>query len=664
MNIDREFLCSNGDLNPNQFSVKLGQDVVIHPNSEIGISKLKFNNDSSRVIDSSNDTFVVLWGQAGMTSDAQVATSSFDFLPPQKYHLKHGRWRMTIPPVAGGFEAGGPLNGAVPREGYGDPNIMTNLIDTLNENNLYDWWGFAGEYTTNNDFSIWAYLRGHTRGALGLTNAMLSGPSIVTDVAPGPGSVGHNDVTNTATGWAVVGTNNMAMPYSTSVIADDGAGNQPPALIHINFDPIPANTVVLRAFGGLILDKQEFYKSSQGYNQDIDWCGGLGDNGEILNYEDIVNQIPISWEVEVGTGRILFKRREILNNGLVGEVVEVIDSGIIYDATIPGNTVIRFDSIIENKATLGGAADNITRMRIDLRVNPAFPAPSPNPPVGTFIIDSSYFFGEKYRIATVWQTENRTNPALPVIGGNGYLVVGVDSARFSDDQGLTLGPISKRDATAGPPIVPALTMGNMNLTLVTSPIDSGSYLPIVPNTTTNYEFQRLTGDCNMTFLENLHSHFYFMNGDVVEAANPMVINSYIYNGSMGLALNVDNLPISTDLCKPGRGISQKRIYTLMAYSTADVAGERERIAEPYNINWKMLHNKSPIVINHLDFRWTDLDGRNVNALEGRCDIILKIRTNPHRMFQQIYLGAVRNKRQVLETYDTTEQNFKLSQSVL
>jgi len=651
MNIDREFLCSNGDLNPNQFSVKLGQDVVIHPNSEIGISKLKFNNDSSRVIDSSNDTFVILWGQAGMTSDAQVATSSFDFLPPQKYHLKHGRWRMTVPPVAGGFEAGGPNS-----EGYGDPNIMTNLIDTLNENNLYDWWGFAGDYNSNNVFRIWAYLRGHTRGALGLTNAMLSGPCVHNEVAPGPG-VGHTDVADTETGWAVVGTNNMPMPYSTSVIA--ATATNPTALMNINLRAIAANTVVLRAFGGLILDKQEFYKSSQGYNQDIDWCGGLGDNGEILNYEDIVNQIPISWEVEVGTGRILFKRREILNNGLVGEVVEIIDSGSIFDATVVAGIGIRFDSIIENKPSLGGAADNITRFRIDLRIDAGAP-------VGTFIIDSSYFFGEKYRVATVWQTEDRTNPALPVIGGNSYLIYGVDEDRFSDDQGESLGPISKRDIVAPAPPPPAIgqTMGNMNLTLVTSPIDSGSYLPIVPNTTTNYEFQRLTADCNMTFLQNLHSPFYFMNGDVVEAANPLVINSFIYNGSMGLALNVDNLPISTDLCIPGRGISQKRIYTLMALPTADVAGGRERIAEPYNINWKMLHNKSPIIINHLDFRWTDLDGRNVNALEGRCDIILKIRTNPHRMFQQIYLGAVKNKQQVLETYNTTEQNFKLSQSVL
>ena len=102
----------------------------------------------------------------------------------------------------------------------------------------------------------------------------------------------------------------------------------------------------------------------------------------------------------------------------------------------------------------------------------------------------------------------------------------------------------------------------------------------------------------------------------------------------------------------------------MTSGTQALTGSYEQVEEPNNINWKMLHNKSPLIINHLDFRWTDLDGRNCNALEGRCYIIIKIRTNPHRMFQQIYLGAVRNKRQVLETYNTTEENFKLSQSVI
>lgn len=638
MNIDREFLCSNGDLNPNQFSVKLGQDVVIHPNSEIGVSKLKFNNHSARSIDGSNDTFVLLWGQAGMDADPTTARSSFDLLPPQKFHLEHGLWRLTVPSSTGaGFQAGG--SDVV---GYGDPNIMTNLIDTLNEHNLYQWWGFAGKYTSQNVFKIWTFLKPHSRGIVGLQDSILSGRSRRTNVNVG-GSIGFTQIRGTEEGWASIGSYNCPMPYSANVIP--GTATNLEVLMAVTLmTRANVNVFVKRAFGGLILDSQEFYKSTQSYNQNIDWCGGLGDNGEIINYEDIINQIPISWEVEPVTGNIVFKRREILNNGLVGEVVEIIDGGATYDGSVLRN--IRLIPILTNLSGTPAVATTKTRFFIDCHVGAVS--------VGLFEIDDSYFFGEKYRFAHVWQTEDRTNPAAPVLGGGLSHLFGVDESRFSLN-GASLGTISRGGGEE---------FGNINLSLITSPIESDSILPITPNTTSNYQLQQLTNDCNMTMLKNEYSSFYYMDGETVTEALPLEINTILEYESMGLSLNVDNLPISTDLCKPVRGISQKRIYTLMTSGTQALTGSYEQVEEPNNINWKMLHNKSPLIINHLDFRWTDLDGRNCNALEGRCYIIIKIRTNPHRMFQQIYLGAVRNKRQVLETYNTTEENFKLSQSVI
>lgn len=641
MNIDREYLCNNGSSNPNQFSVKLGQDIEIHPNSEVGISKIKFNMDSTRNIDSSNDTFALLWGQAGMENAATTGASAFNLLPPQVFKLKHGTWKLQVPFTTHGaadFEAGGPQSAA-----YGDPNIMTNLIDSLNEQNLYDIWGFAGQYNGNSSFGIWAYLRNHSRGVVGLSQAALCNGSLtIVDSAATGAAPALSTVTDSQDGWAAVSDYYAPMPYSSNIIADTVAN--PACIQQVTLPVLGANEAVA-TFGGLILESQESYKQSESYNPDKDWIKGLGENGSDydIDTDEIRCNMPISWEID-GAGNLIFVQRQINPDGTVGEDLVRVDSGLNYDGTT--HLKIQLRPIMVN-APYGGAADALTRLRIECY---AVLGGGALAYVTNFVLDRSYFFGQRYKHAIYFTSKNTATGAYGVAS---YTLTGVDSNRFSYDQTATLGKIDQ--VATGP-----VSLGNINWLLITGDLLADEVIPMLPNTTVNYELQRLTAQCNASLIDKNGPDYYFFNGRTnAQTARVGIITNFM-DGSVGLCLNIDNLPIDTGLCTPSRGVSQKRIFTLLtgAYETpADVV--RDVADEAYNINWKTLHNKSPIIINTLNFRWTDLDGRNVGIIEGRCDILVHIRTNPHKMI----VSPPDKKEAIRETLDETEEIFKLAQSV-
>ena len=88
----QSFLINNKNRNPNEHISKFGKSIEIPPGSEICVSKCMLQNVIYKNINSSNDTFVLLWGQFNLDNESSDAEPECDFLQPEKFQLKHDEY--------------------------------------------------------------------------------------------------------------------------------------------------------------------------------------------------------------------------------------------------------------------------------------------------------------------------------------------------------------------------------------------------------------------------------------------------------------------------------------------------------------------------------------------------------------------------------------------
>jgi len=148
----------------------------------------------------------------------------------------------------------------------------------------------------------------------------------------------------------------------------------------------------------------------------------------------------------------------------------------------------------------------------------------------------------------------------------------------------------------------------------------------------------------MYLLEGNDIH-YSIDGDDIEIDIQNSVEEF------NICLNIDNLPIKSHLSNPELGMIQKRIYTLFS----NVSYGEPVVENPYKLKFIKLYNKSPLNLNNLQIRFSNLDGSTSNNIEGNVYISLLIKENM-RIKNKSYIDS--------NNYDNTEQVFDMSNKII
>lgn len=132
---------------PSKFSCKI-PNTTIKPESAICLVGAKLYKNDLIKIDSTNDTFVLQWGQSDCkTTPPEQEDFLISYLPREQLKIRHGTYNVI-----------GPSN----NHGSKNPgNFIFAVLEALNTTQ-FCWWGFYGEYNFFSDFfsmDIYAYIK-------------------------------------------------------------------------------------------------------------------------------------------------------------------------------------------------------------------------------------------------------------------------------------------------------------------------------------------------------------------------------------------------------------------------------------------------------------------------------------------------------------------------
>jgi len=610
-------LIQNGKTNPNEFNVKLGSSLNIPPNSEICVNKLKIQKDRNITVDSTNNHFLGYFGNPlGMPAinATNAGASSFPYLPPQHFYIKSGTHNLL------GNVGGSPTVQYDSSDDNRSNNLCSILVDTLNEQNIYKMWGFAGKYIDNVDFGLTPYLRDHNPGALDWvkSNSCDQMLNITIQVAVPGTSPSMNLISD---GYpliyanGIVSKNNIPLPYSSNVISETSPYHS------INLPIYDIGRGVNRLFGGMIMEEQQDYRNNSPYDINKDWFGS--DDTPNFDQKNISNQIPISWEI--GEDNQIFFYQFIIEDGESVVVKDYFATGIYWDGIDE-----LFISLIPNLSSLNdvGNQTDITTQRIECWAGTSVTFAK----LHTFNLDESYF-NYRWKSAIYLSSENLNYPIT-------IKYAGIDNSSFINDIAESLGTVDDTNA-----------IGNISFNIATEMIPQDTFLNQGPRIKTNYEFFKETQFLNAHFMSPIDSHIYHMGGDLnIELLREIEIDESLLEKV--LILNIDNLPIKNYYCDNNRGYIQKRLYTLIAEEDL----QQNIIEIPTNLNWVKLNNKSTITLNNLNIRWSNIDGSPTSSINGTCIIELILKENTSIRFR----ASNSNDKE----YDNTENNFNLAQKVI
>ena len=630
MNVDRDILLNSQGQNPNFFNIKLPENLAIHPNSEVAITQGRVHQSLGINIDNTNNTFVIMYGMYNLPNTGSA--TPLMFLKPEKFKLKSGKWNLRS---SNQNSAGNSLPTFF---GFGDQNILTNIVDTINENTQYWIWQWGGKFTSSTAYNIFPFICNHTSGAVTWKPSLLRdnidpaeqmGLVFNAETAAAPSSTTITEANDQTNGF-IVSTETVPLPYSFDMKA--ATATNPQSYVSLK---IPAAAdIIIRLFGGLCTKEQEDYKINQDYNPEKDWVRAPMVDGEpdLDLTTALENQLIFSYEVS-NAGVITFTRRFVNPDGSAGAVANSTISTVAFDfateTTIEikpqimidaGETIIRVLGI----ATITGGA---TQTIVMGHLTPA-------------------------------ETCFEYKHAMCYVGDQTLNFVGIDKSRFTFNRSdLTLGTIEKGNYAGAP------RLGSINGALVTKPILENEVMVITPDTTCNIEFAEFTRDCNADFMTKVDKNYYYLNGGTLSSIAALAITN-----NVGLAelpefhINIENLPLANMSGNSQFGNIVKRVYS--HYSEDDDLAE---VINPHNIRYHKLHNKGVQNLDVIRVRFTDSEGRTYEGLNNTTLLNLHIRTNPHRMFQNL-IGTASGQEQKLDTFGSTQDNIErnndLSNSVI
>ena len=618
MDTNREIVCLSTGQNPNHFQVKFPKNIAIHPETEIGLVSGRVQHNYTATFDATNSRFTLLFGGMGMEQGATAGNNSLDWLSPQYIFLKDGPWNLR-----GHTNDTAGDSGTI---GFGNRSILTNMVDSLNDQNIYFTWQWGGKYTSASAMSIYPYCAAHRSGVCSwehpIINTSGAGITIVNN-AHGVAS-GYNtfDANAAAGGYTAIGSVPTTLAYSTQILPA-GVANNPRLWAEYVLKP-RAGLVNNKMFGGLVLDHQETYKSRESYNAEQDWIHyPLNSEGDpdLLNGAGLYQpNMFIYWEIREGT-KVFFIRRNINDDGTVGQIIDETDSGATYDGSAP-----RVISFVPEIGTVGTATVSTVACKIG---------------AATAI---TYTLGKKeHKYLLRHGLCNDSNGQIEFRG--------IDKSCFTfNGAGTGLGNVDRPSTGAN--------LGTINICIATDTVNNGEVMVLAPDTTCNYEFYKFTQLNNCQVLRDENYPYYFINGSTADAGAQKAIR--INDAGIEVPdfhINIENLPVDNILSTNIRGETVPRIFSQYQDSNSD-----SEVLHPNNIIYHKLHNKQVMMVDGLMIRITDSENRTFDELQNTTMLNLHLRSNPHYMFQK-FIKTINNRAQKLETQEKTEEVQELANNV-
>ncbi len=619
MNTNREIVCLSQGQNPNHFQVKFPKNIAIHPESEIGLVSGRVNHNYTGTFDASNNRLTLLFGGNGMEQAATATNNSLDWLSPQYIYLKDGAWNLR----GHTNDSAGNSAGIA----FGNRSILTNLVDSLNEQNIYFTWQWGGRYTSASAMGIFPYCAAHRSGLCSwehpIINTLGSGITI-TNNAHTPAASGFTQFTANAAagGYTAIGSEPTTLAYSTQILPAGVANN--PRLWAEYILPAQAGLVNNRMFAGIVLDHQETYKTREPYNAEQDWIlYPLNQDGDpnLLDGAELYRpNMFIYWEIREDT-KIFFVRREINDDGTIGQIINETDSGSVYDGTAP-----RIITFVPEIATAGTATVSTLACKVGAAVA------------------VTYTLGKKeHKYLLRHGLCNDSNCIMEFRG--------IDKSCFTfNGTGASLGNVDRPTSGAN--------LGNINIALCTDTVNSGEIMVLAPDTTSNYDFYKFTQLNNCQVFRNANYPYYFFSGSVADSGAMVAIN--INDEGIEVPdfhINLENLPVDNVLATNIRGQAVPRVFSKYQENNSDT-----EVLHPNNIIYHKLHNKQVMMVDRLEIRITDSENRTFDELQNTTMLNFHLRSNPHMMIQQI-IGTINNAAQKLETQVVTEEVQELANNV-
>ena len=630
---NKEILVNSSNQNPNDFQVKLPYNIDIHPNTEVAITKGKFELSDRNVIDDSNNAIVLMIGNGVNTVEGVGAGSEANnLLNPQLIKLKKGSWKTFAEATFTAGDAAGV--------GFGDKNILTNLVDSLNEQNIFYMWQFAGDWNTNSTPRIFSYIPPHFSGGPAIHNAGFGGSPTIVQTAINPGVA--PSFATVSTGIApdesiVITRENIMWPYHYAV--KNNAADNPQKWYEVTLKANPGGQLFCLN-GGMCFEHQYTYRNnnSYGYNPAQDFLRipmfeGRPDFG---NTNEILPTAPLSWRVDFGTLNIIFDVRKINRDGSVGDIITSIDSGTTFDGSV--------DRVIELRPIFAIAA-NATTFIVEFYVGGVLAGSHDftgqreyfNAPMRFFFTNDSQMDMEIISVGKLLTTFNDAGNSI------GTADQGQAGAAFSN----SVVSIYNEELPIGTQVEmgPA---GSMVMTIVT-------------------EFNNFLKQCNakQTLIgpdpDNNADGCYVVVG--TSTANAGAIGIRVNGTDAGrqieFHINLENLPIENCSSFGVKGMSSRRIF-----SHYDVVKDDETFGSlsPHNLTYHKLQNKQVFMLDHLKVRVTDTNGAICNQLVGSLTFNLHLKSNEHAMLQAM-TGAINNMAQKLETIEEFEEVDEMARNV-
>ena len=137
--MDKTIYINSTGQNPNDFQVRI-PNMTIPPDTEIALIDGKMSVDNMIVVDETNDTFMIYWGNFDQESEtAFTGANGFDyvgFAPPELIKIPHGAYYKNT--------TGTDTVGDLPSQASQVASLYGALIQAMNNQTHYPNWGWYG----------------------------------------------------------------------------------------------------------------------------------------------------------------------------------------------------------------------------------------------------------------------------------------------------------------------------------------------------------------------------------------------------------------------------------------------------------------------------------------------------------------------------------------
>ena len=583
---------------PSKFSCKI-TPTIIKPDTSICLVGAKlFKNDLIQ-IDSTNDTFLLLWGASTLNTDTGTR-NLINYLPSETLKIKHGVYNVFGP------ETDASSNPA---------NFLYAFVKALNSTQ-YCWWGFDAKYEYSGDIpsiEVYGFIKSilTNEGRWGLVlnnlndnqNGSITHSTIVTEFTPSAGC------------FACVGESQLVLPLDSRDTS--GTNFSEPSVIITLPNISYAQFDEFRGAGIFIITEDHYQALLHGSNDNFyDKENTFIKEGE-YNY--------ISFTIDADGESLTVKKNGLFDDG-TGDNGEL---EFVYDFT--SNNAMDYDA--HKELTFGFYP------KIDENTNLFYLVARCSDTVNDFSQEFQLSFedfnynGFRAIIYANW-TENNHQP------------IDITTVMKNDLNNNYDQKIGLFNSIGTSPHYDSVDFGGYAAYIIPGKIDTGWKMrthDAAVNLVCDNRLKYKCLDNNLEILQQRSSvsgtvqdwwYYYIPGGSSDSNTTKIFIDNPFGGGTQEYAFQIKNLQISSVVGSQFQGHNSNIIYHHFDGDNA----KKSIIVNPQNPIYVKLTNSSDIVIDRLDIEITNLKNEPCRELEGTSFITLEFHENKtNKLIKQLIM---------------------------